>query len=98
MIKYFVEHKNEYDEFLMDGMFNQPQVFLDFYIKDSAIRTKATIGGIEQYDPKKRQLFGLRKEEYLKKKDQINLQIQSIVYYPNGDKAFYLVKIPSQRP
>jgi hypothetical protein len=98
MIAYFLDHQDEFDEFIMDGDFNQAYVFLDFYIRDPEIRAKASIGNISRLDLSKRQLFGMRKETW----DNLSgsqvppksyMVIDAIIPYPNGQDAMYLLEL-----
>jgi hypothetical protein len=98
MIDYFVEHEDEYDEFIMDGNFNEAFIFLDFYIRDPDVRRRASIGDLSRLDPTKRQLFGVRAEVW----DRIPgsqfpsksyFVIAEVIEYPNGDDAMYLVEL-----
>lgn len=92
MIGYYIDHLEEYDAFYMEGKFNQPEIFLDFYIDDLAARDRASIGNTDEMDLTQRQLFGLSAETF--KENNLNVEDWSIletVYYPNDEIAFYLI-------
>jgi hypothetical protein len=98
MINYFLDHQDEYDEFIMDGNFNQAYVFLDFYIRDPDVRARASIGDLSRLDLSKRQLFGVRKETW----DSLGasqlppksyMVIDAVIPYPNGRDAMYLIEL-----
>lgn len=92
MISYFLEHEQDYDEFYMDGMFNAPYIFLSFYIPDENIRAKSRIGGLDNFDSDKKQLWGVNKNLFCSTSNHNDFLIKSIIYYPNGEVAFYLVE------
>lgn len=98
MIQYFLDHQDEFDEFIMDGDFNQAYVFLDFYIRDPDVRAKASIGNLSRLDLSKRQLFGLRKESWdnlpgSQVPPKSYMVIDAIIPYPNGQDAMYLLEL-----
>jgi hypothetical protein len=98
MIAYYLDHQDEYDEFVMDGNFNEAYVFLDFYILDPDARAKASIGDITRLDLSKRQLFGIRSETWRnipgsQVPPKSYLAIDSIVPYPNGEDGMYLLEL-----
>jgi hypothetical protein len=92
MIGYYVEHREEYDAFVMEGAFNEPAIFLDFYIDDPELRATASIGGPDALDPAPRQLFGVSRETF-EALDRDRWTVRHSVLYPNGEVAFYLVEL-----
>jgi len=98
MIAYYLDHQDEYDEFIMDGNFNEAYVFLDFYIRDPDARARASIGDITRLDLSKRQLFGIRGETWRdlpgsQVPPKSYLVIDSVVPYPNGQDGMYLMEV-----
>jgi hypothetical protein len=98
MIAYFLEHKDEYDEFIMDGNFNEAYIFLDFYIRDPDVRRRASIGDLSRLDPTKRQLFGIRSETWnrlpgTQVPSKSYMVIDEVIPYPNGNDAMYLMEL-----
>jgi hypothetical protein len=98
MIAYYVEHEDEYDEFIMDGNFNEAYVFLDFYIRDPDLRRRASIGDITRLDLTKRQLFGIRSETWRdlpgsQVPPKSYLVIDEVIPYPNGEDGMYLMEL-----
>lgn len=89
IIKYFVNQKNNYDEFYMTGYFNEPFALLSFYNFDNKC-LNCFVGGIDKLDYRKKQLFALRKEEMADLK--INYLIKKVIYLPNKDVAFYIIE------
>jgi hypothetical protein len=76
--------------------FNQLQIFLDFYLFRSPLRSRAFVGGLERLDAGRRQLFGISKDAFDQLPDRSGLRILKTVAYPNGQHAFYLVE-PARR-
>ncbi|GIW04580.1 MAG: hypothetical protein KatS3mg059_1200 [Thermomicrobiales bacterium] len=98
MIQYFLAHQHDYDQFVMDGDFNEAWVFLDVYIRDPETRSKAMIGDISALDISKRQLFGIRAERWQSLVSAVPvlenvMRIRSVVHYPNGQDAMYLLDV-----
>ncbi len=90
MARYYRNHRGEFDEFVMEGTFNQPATLLDFYVQDSSLRNTMKIGGIDQYVSGKHQLFGVTEATYATL-DPSEWRIVHTVSYPNGDIAFRMV-------
>lgn len=88
IINYFKTQKNNYNQLYMTGYFNSPQIFLSFYDPKQECRN-CFIGGKENFNPFKKQLFAFRVEEVtdnMKKK----MKIKKIIYYPDKKEAFYI--------
>lgn len=92
MIGYYVDHQEQYDAFYMEGSFNQPEIFLAFYIDDPSARDDASIGNTEALDPAQRQLFGISRESFEKFPDADDWTVLATVMYPNDEIAFYLIE------
>src|SRR3989344_1929990 len=96
MVKYFLQVNKNYDEIYMTGMFNQPQIFLQFYdTKQQCFN--CFIGGIDRYDSSKRQLFALTSEEY-NNLTVDNFIIKKIIRYPDKSPAFILGEFTDTKP
>jgi len=91
MIGYYLDHQAEYDAFLMEGTFNEPGIFLDFYIDDPAARAEASIGNPESLDLARRQLFGVSRETFETMLHPADWTVLETVSYPNAEVAFYLI-------
>ena len=95
MIGYYQDREQNYDAFYMESVFNQGEVFLDFYIDDPDVRKKAFIGGVEAINTSQRQLFGFSRETWQNPDHQqlfSTFAIRETVHYPDGTDAFYLVE------
>jgi hypothetical protein len=92
MIAYYVRHADEYDEFYMEGMFNNAHIFLDFYIDEPQVREKAAIGGVERRVPSRRQLFGVTADTYHNELTPDDWVIRDTVSYPDGTVGLHLVE------
>jgi 4-amino-4-deoxy-L-arabinose transferase-like glycosyltransferase len=93
IIQYFEDHETDYDEFVMDGEFNSPQIFYPFYAPNGC--EKCIIGGTDKYDPAKQQLFALRPKNMI---PGFDYQILAGIDTPDGDTEFYLVEITGTEP
>jgi len=76
----------------MTGYFNAPEIFLKFYDPERKCRN-CFIGGVDKYNSNKKQLFAIRMEELEDVKS--NYKIKNIIYYPNREKAFYIIELSS---
>ncbi len=92
MIAYFTEHHEQYDQFIMEGTFNNPDIFLDFYIDDPEVRVKAVVGGFDQRRIAGDQLFAFSRETYDTQALASEWIIQDVIYYPDDTVAFYLLE------
>lgn len=90
----FESVQDQYDELYLEGYFNAPHVFIPFYTDDRC--PKCRIGGIDRYDPTKRQLFALRMES--PELQRIDARIIDAYVYGNGDPGFLIVEILGVRP
>jgi hypothetical protein len=98
MIDAFKSHRTEYDQFIMTGDFNGAYMFLDFYLHGTDFRDRAIIGDFSQLDLSRRQLFGVRKEQWERLPgsqvpSKRYFRILETIRYPNGTPAFYLVAV-----
>lgn len=89
IMQYFLAHKDSYDEFLLVGNFNAPEIFLRFYDPQNSCQHKCKIGDGTKIDPAKKQLFAIGVDR--QKEFPMN-QFKSVqtIYYPNGSPAFLM--------
>lgn len=85
----FVQVQDRYDELWMDGEFNAPQIFVRFYTGDGC--KKCNIGGVDKYNPAKRQLFALRPKNI--SPDRFQFVVRDSLYYPSGEQSFMILEI-----
>ncbi len=88
IIEYFVSVEQSYDQFIMDGEFNAPHMFLQFYAPNGC--EKCVIGNTDRYDPNKRQLFALKPKNL---PPEFNYSTREVIRYPGGAEAFQIVEI-----
>lgn len=91
IIGYFKKASNNYDELIMAGNFNSPEIFLKFY-DPGKICKNCKIGGLDSFDADKKQLFALTSKETLEFKKRANIEVKEIINYPNGKIAFVIFK------
>jgi hypothetical protein len=89
VIKRFLAMQDSYDELYLDGQFNAPHIFYDFYAGEEC--AKCRIGGPDRFDPAKRQLFALRTEN--PELPKYRYQVRETLRYPDGSPSFLLVEI-----
>jgi 4-amino-4-deoxy-L-arabinose transferase-like glycosyltransferase len=98
IIQYFREHSSDYDELIVQGEFNSPEIFFKFYAADGLCAKRCSLGDFSRYDPNKRQLFAATPAMVAGMKALYNLTHQSSVRYPNGNPAFLLTTINGRAP
>lgn len=91
VIQYFVSNEKNYDEFYMEGAFNAPYIFFKFYAPNDCKNCQLGTPK-DNYNPAKKQLFAVS-ANYLKTNQMSSFQTQDIIYYPNGDPAFFIGEV-----
>lgn len=92
IIQRFLQVEDEYDQLVMDGAFNAPDIFIRFYAPNDC--SNCIIGDWDKYDPSKKQLFALRPENAW---STYGYDMKDTLYYPNGELAFVLVEITGRQ-
>ena len=92
IMQFFKENESHYDEFYLEGAFNEPEVFLDFYLTSPSMRAKAFTGNTEKYKEGKKQLFALTRESWEKLEDKDVFILKKTIYYPGGKEAFRIIE------
>lgn len=92
IIPYFLKNKENYDQLILVGNFNESYVFIKFYDPTNLCQNKCMIGGINQYNSRKKQLFAIGADR-LEELNGLKLENKKILYYPNKQPAFYLSEI-----
>jgi 4-amino-4-deoxy-L-arabinose transferase-like glycosyltransferase len=90
VMRYFVPRNDQYDELILSGMFNVPQMFLTFYDLDHRC-PHCRIGDLSIYNPHKKQLFALRPQESTPRTGR-KVRLSNI-YYPNGELALEIFTV-----
>jgi hypothetical protein len=88
IIAYFKRVAPHYDDLIMTGSFNAPQIFIPFYAPTGCQR--CSIGGLDRYNPAHRQLFALRPEEMV---PGFHYIVRRTLYYGDGTVAFRIVEV-----
>lgn len=89
IIKYFVTKQNNYDQLYMTGYFNEPMSLLSFYNNQNECQN-CYVGGLDNLDFSKKQLFAIRKEEleFL----TVKYQVKKTIFLPNHNEAYFIIK------
>jgi hypothetical protein len=90
-IGYFLDHRNDYDQFYLQGVFNGPEPFLPFYIHDPDVLAHAHIGDQYMYRPGTRQLFAVAPDNYTTNIDPSQWNLVTTITYPDNSIALYLI-------
>jgi hypothetical protein len=92
IMQYFLKHKDEYDELLMEGKFNGGHIFIPFYDPKNLCQNKCRLGGIEVVENSKKRIFAISFETYQEKMENYcnSFLIKKEVLYPHGKIAFLI--------
>jgi 4-amino-4-deoxy-L-arabinose transferase-like glycosyltransferase len=90
VIRYFLQYSAQYDQLIMQGELNSPQVFFKFYDSDNLCTGKCLVGDLSMFDPNKRQLFALNPAQIMAAQAWYDFTVHYIIKYPNGETAFML--------
>jgi hypothetical protein len=84
--------QDDYDQFVMDGAFNAPGIFYQFYTRDTCRPPRCIIGNTDKYAPggNTRQLFAMRPESLVPGYEYVT---RRQLMYPDGTLAFAIVEI-----
>jgi 4-amino-4-deoxy-L-arabinose transferase-like glycosyltransferase len=93
IIAHFLKVQDDYDQLIMDGDFNSPEIFFRFYAGDAC--RKCVIGGLDRYNPNKRQLFALRPENV--DAAHYAYRVLDSLSYPDGSPSFLFIEVLNRR-
>jgi 4-amino-4-deoxy-L-arabinose transferase-like glycosyltransferase len=89
----FLTNKGAYDEYLIIGEFNSPDIFIKFYDPTNQCGSRCRVAGISDINPQKRQLIALSPSAW-QQASHLHLTIKKTIFYPNGQPAYYIVTTP----
>jgi hypothetical protein len=92
VMSYFLQHSQSYDQLILMGNFNSPEIFPKFYDPENSCQSKCIIGNLSFYDPTKKQLFAIGSDLIAKTPPNFLLQKLETIYYPNHEPAFFIVE------
>lgn len=95
IMSYFLDNKDNYTQMCIEPQFNAPEIFTKFYDPANECAGKCQVCDISKYKQGEKQLFAITSDTY-NNLDNSNLPKfieRSIIYYPNGQAAFYLGEI-----
>lgn len=90
IISYFKQNEVNYDEFIMEPVFNAPQIFFPFYAYNDC--QKCILGNLQSYNSSKKQLFALT-PNYLNSVPSLQYETKKIIYYPSNEIAFKIIEV-----
>lgn len=89
VMDYFKMNHKSYDELILMGNFNAPQIFIPFYDPHDECKGKCKIGGLEVFNINKKQLYAIGSDR-IKEISKNNFSIKKIINYPNTNPAFLI--------
>ncbi len=96
VMQYFIQNHQNYDQLILMGRFNSPEIFPQFYDPTNKCSNKCIVGDLSNFDPQKKQLFAIGTELIPQTPPNFLLKNIETIYYPNGKPAFYIVEIITQ--
>jgi 4-amino-4-deoxy-L-arabinose transferase-like glycosyltransferase len=87
IVAYYKRVEPHYDDLFVTGTFNSPEIFIPFYAPSGCER--CTIGGMDRYNPARRQLFALRPDELV---PGFHYIVRHTLYYGDGTVSFQIVE------
>ncbi|MBI4201165.1 MAG: glycosyltransferase family 39 protein [Chloroflexi bacterium] len=87
IVGYFKKVEAGYDDLVMVGEFNAPEIFFKFYAPEGC--PKCRIGDLSLYNRGRKQLFALKPAQLV---PRFKYATKHTVTYPNGEVAFLLVE------
>lgn len=97
IMKIFLQQKDSYDEMLIYGDFNAPNIFVKFYDPTNKCQNKCKIVDPGFYDPAKRQLFAVSKEKLAEVPPHLTFAEKWVLYYPNNVPSFYIGELREKK-
>jgi len=91
IVSYFLKEKNNYDDEIMQPIFNGPDIFFKFYAPNNCSKCRLGVPD-NMLDRRRKQLFALT-PDYLLKNPGFHFKTKKTIYYPNGSIAFVLGEI-----
>jgi hypothetical protein len=92
-IRYFREHAEEYDEFILGGAFNAPVIFFPFYAPDGFCDRRCLVGDFRVYKKERRQLFAVPPAYVTQNEAAFSMSPRHVVLYPDGTTALIVGSI-----
>jgi 4-amino-4-deoxy-L-arabinose transferase-like glycosyltransferase len=93
VMEYFLAHQDDYDQLCLEGKFNGPNIFINFYDPENICQGKCQVCDLNDYNPNKKQIFAFSQETYeiISQTQKSNeFKIKQNINYPNGKVAFIL--------
>ena len=91
IMQIFLRNKDNYDDLIMVGSLNAPNIFLNFYDPDNECKWRCKISiNFDSYDPKKRQLYAIGSDKIYEAPSSLTFVQKEMIYYPNKTPAFYI--------
>ncbi|MBM3934662.1 MAG: glycosyltransferase family 39 protein [SAR202 cluster bacterium] len=94
IVRFFLDNRDKYDQLVMDGEFNAPDMFLRFYAPDVCVDETCLIGEMAYYDPARRQLFAIKPHNVGR---EFRFRLVREMHYPDGEPSFLLLEITGRR-
>ncbi|MCX6791728.1 MAG: glycosyltransferase family 39 protein [Candidatus Gottesmanbacteria bacterium] len=89
VMKTFLDNKGKYDEYLLIGEFNAPEIFLKFYDPTNICQNKCRIAGVNDIHEDRSQLIAISPQSW-QQVPNLMLTVQKVIPYPNGQPAYYI--------
>jgi len=85
----FLANKGAYDDYLIIGEFNSPDIFIKFYDPTNQCQNKCKIASLNDINIQRKQLIALSPSAW-QQTPSLHLSIQKVIHYPSGEPAYYI--------
>ncbi len=89
IMKTFLANKDAYNDYLIIGQFNAPDIFIKFYDPSNQCNHTCRIASLSDIQIQGQQLIAVSHQS-LQQAPYLRLNVQNIIRYPNGQPAFYI--------
>lgn len=89
IMKTFLEQQGEYDEYLIIGEFNAPDIFITFYDPTNICQNKCRIANVTDITNETNQFIAISPQS-IQQIPQFPLIIHKTILYPNKQPAYYI--------
>jgi len=90
IMKTFLAEKDNYDQLIIFGNFNAPNIFIKFYDPHNICAGKCVIGDLSEYNPGLKQLYAIGFDKMNELPADLDFAQTKVIYYPDNKPSFYL--------
>lgn len=97
IMNYFLTNQSKYDDLVIVGNFNAPDIFIKFYDPTNQCNSKCRIGSITDYQSGRKQLFAIGADRFSEIPSSLSFEKLQTILYPNTTPAFHIGELKSKQ-